>query len=81
MRVLLTFETTYDAVLLGYGLRQLEFGTGGPGRADHLYTTAQLREDFASLQIVELREFEADLAEGRGHCGRSALVGLVARKP
>ena len=54
---------------------------GGPGRADHLYTTAQLREDFASLQIVELREFEADLAEGRGHCGRSALVGLVARKP
>jgi len=27
-----------------------------------------------------LREYEADLAEGSQHRGRSALIGLVARK-
>jgi SAM-dependent methyltransferase len=67
-------------VLQGYGLRQLEYRTGGPGIASHLYTVELLRESFAELEIVELREYEAQLAEGSGHCGQSALVGLVARK-
>jgi hypothetical protein len=39
-----------------------------------------LREAFADLDIVELREYEADVAEGSGHHGRSALIGLVARR-
>ncbi len=68
-------------VLQGYTPRQLEYRTGGPPFVSHLYTPALLREAFAGLEIVELREYEADLAEGKGHCGRSALVGLVARKP
>ena len=38
------------------------------------------REAFAAMDIVELREYEADLAEGSGHHGRSALIGLVARQ-
>jgi hypothetical protein len=33
---------------------------------------------FADVKIVELRKYEATLAEGIGHCGRSALVGVVA---
>ena len=32
------------------------------------------------MDIVELREYEADLAEGSGHRGHSALIGLVARR-
>ncbi|MDB5897111.1 MAG: Methyltransferase type 11 [Ramlibacter sp.] len=68
-------------VLQGYGLRQLELRTGGPGMASHLYTAQLLRDAFAQLEIVELREYEAELAEGSGHCGQSALIGLVARKP
>ena len=32
------------------------------------------------MEILELREYEAELAEGTGHKGRSALIGLVARK-
>ncbi len=68
-------------VLQGYTPRQLEYRTGGPGLVSHLYTEALLREAFADLQIVELQSYEADLAEGSGHHGRSALVGLVARKP
>lgn len=68
-------------VLQGYTPRQLEYRTGGPPFASHLYTEALLREAFAGLEIVELREYEADLAEGTGHFGRSALIGLVARRP
>lgn len=68
-------------VLQGYGPKQLEYRTGGPPILSHLYTGDMLREAFAALQIVELREYEAELAEGSGHHGMSALVGLVARKP
>ena len=68
-------------VLQGYTPRQLEHRTGGPPFVSHLYTEPMLRQAFAALEITALREFEADLAEGRGHCGRSALIGLVARAP
>ena len=68
-------------VLQGYTPRQLENKTGGPPRVDHLYTEALLRDAFAGLEILALREYEAELAEGTGHRGRSALIGLVARRP
>jgi SAM-dependent methyltransferase len=68
-------------VLQGYGPRQLEYRTGGPPIASHLYTPALLREAFAELEILELLEYEAEVAEGTGHKGWSALIGLVARKP
>jgi len=67
-------------VLQGYTPRQLEFGTGGPPLASHLYTEAMLRDAFADLDILSLRDYEADVAEGAGHQGRSALIGLVARR-
>ena len=67
-------------VLQGYTPRQLDYRTGGPPQVSHLYTPAMLREAFAELDIVELREYEADVAEGSGHHGRSALIGLVARR-
>jgi len=35
---------------------------------------------FAALQILTLREYDADLQEGTRLVGRSALIGLVARK-
>ena len=67
-------------VLQGYTPRQLEYGTGGPPQLSHLYTEAVLREAFVELEIENLRVYEADLAEGKGHHGRSALIGLVARR-
>ena len=67
-------------VLQGYGPRQLEYKTGGPSLLSHLYTSELLREAFASTQIIELREYEADLTEGARHRGRSALIGMVARR-
>ena len=67
-------------VLQGYTPKQLEYRTGGPPFVSHLYTPELLRAAFADLEILELREYEADVAEGTGHCGRSALIGLVARR-
>ena len=67
-------------VLQGYTPRQLEYRTGGPPIASHMYTPQLLLEAFAAMEILDLREYEAELAEGTGHKGRSALIGLVARK-
>ena len=68
-------------VLQGYTPKQLDYKTGGPPQLSHLYTEAMLREALADLEIVTLREYEAELAEGSGHHGRSALIGMVARRP
>jgi len=68
-------------LLLGYTPKQLEYKTGGPSTIENLYTTAFLREKFSDWAIEELVEYEDDLSEGIGHKGRSALIGLIARKP
>jgi SAM-dependent methyltransferase len=67
-------------LLQGYTPRQLEYKTGGPPLASHLYTPELLCEAFTQLQIGELREYEAEVAEGTGHRGHSALIGMVARR-
>ena len=67
-------------MLQGYTPRQLEFRTGGPLLASHLYTEAMLRTAFADLETLTLREYDADVDEGSGHRGRSALIGMVARR-
>ena len=67
-------------VLQGYTPKQLDYKTGGPPHASHMYTQSLLRDAFEDLELAELREYEAELAEGSGHRGRSALIGLVARR-
>jgi ubiquinone/menaquinone biosynthesis C-methylase UbiE len=67
-------------VLQGYTPKQLDYRTGGPPIASHMYTPQLLREAFGALEIVELREYEKVIEEGTGHKGQSALIGLVARK-
>jgi 2-polyprenyl-3-methyl-5-hydroxy-6-metoxy-1,4-benzoquinol methylase len=68
-------------VLQGYTPKQLEYKTGGPPQADHMYTEPLLREAFAGWEILHLVEHEDVLEEGTKHVGRSALIDLVARKP
>lgn len=67
-------------ILQGYTPKQLQYKTGGPPQVEHLYTEALLREAFAGLDIEVLDSYEAEVDEGSGHRGRSALIGLVARK-
>ncbi len=68
-------------LLEGYAPRQLEYGTGGPPVAAHMYTPQLLREEFRGWELLELREYDAERNEGSGHRGMSALVDLVARRP
>lgn len=68
-------------LLEGYGLKQLEYKTGGPSDADNLYTIPIVREAFGAMQIEVLEEYDASLSEGARHQGMSALVDLVATRP
>lgn len=68
-------------LLQGYGLKQLEYRTGGPPIPENLYTIPLLKAAFASMHVLELREHERVMSEGTAHSGQSALVDLVARKP
>ena len=67
-------------VLQGYTPRQLDYKTGGPPLLSHLYTEALLRDSFADFELLRLDDYEAELSEGERHSGRSALIGLVARR-
>lgn len=68
-------------LLHGYTPKQLEYKTGGPSLIENLYTKEMLLEEFSGWKIEELVEYEEDLAEGIRHNGRSALIGMIARKP
>lgn len=67
-------------IVQGYTPKQLDYRTGGPPILSHLYTRELLDTAFAELTVRELREYEADVREGQGHSGHSALIGLVARR-
>ena len=68
-------------LLHGYTPKQLDHGTGGPKVLENLYTPELLQEAFGDMEIRELESYEAELSEGTGHVGRSALIDLVTVKP
>lgn len=68
-------------IMQGYTPRQLEYGTGGPPHAENMYTGALLRAAFGDWDVLHLVEHDDVIEEGAGHCGMSALIDLVARKP
>ncbi|MBC7140582.1 MAG: methyltransferase domain-containing protein [Rhodobacteraceae bacterium] len=68
-------------LLHGYAPRQAGYGTGGPPQAGNMYTLDLLRESFAGYEVLRAADFDAEVDEGKGHSGRSALIDFVARKP
>lgn len=68
-------------LLEGYRPEQLANGTGGPGVEENLYTEALLRDAFAGFEIERIEAYDAELNEGPGHSGESAVIDLIARKP
>jgi SAM-dependent methyltransferase len=68
-------------LLHGYTPKQIDYGTGGSRQVENLYTEDLLRQAFGDFEILELKAYDADLSEGAGHAGRSALIDLVARRP
>lgn len=65
----------------GYTPEQIALGTGGPRAAENLYTEEILAEAFADWEILRLEAYGAELDEGMGHSGPSAVIDLIARKP
>lgn len=78
--MLRTLRAGGSLLLQGYTPRQLEYRTGGPPLVENLYTPELLRAAFAGHDIVELRAYDAVLAEGTQHAGISALIDCVVRK-
>jgi cyclopropane fatty-acyl-phospholipid synthase-like methyltransferase len=67
-------------LLQGYGLKQLDYKTGGPSEPERLYTRAILEEAFGDFASLDIAEHDSALKEGDHHVGMSALVDLVGRK-
>jgi len=67
-------------LMQGYGLKQLDYKTGGPPDVTRLYTRALLEQAFGDFSALDIREHDSVIAEGAGHGGMSALIDLVARK-
>jgi SAM-dependent methyltransferase len=68
-------------LLEGYRPEQVDYGTGGPPRREHMYTRAWLEDQFSDWDILVLGDYDAVIREGQAHNGMSALIDLVARKP
>lgn len=68
-------------ILQGYRVEQLGYGTGGPPEADHLYSVEMVRKAFADCEVLDLAGYDAEIHEGTGHKGMSALLGATVRVP
>lgn len=67
--------------LHGYAPRQVAYGTGGPPTPDNMYTVPLLEEAYPGWEVLRASDYDAEIHEGTGHSGRSALIDFVARKP
>ncbi len=67
-------------LLQGYGLKQLDYKTGGPSEPERLYTRALLEESFGDFSSLDISEHDSVIKEGDHHVGLSSLIDLVARK-
>ena len=67
-------------LMQGYGLKQLDYKTGGPSDPAQLYTPELLQDAFGDFSSLDIREYDSVIQEGSRHQGMSALIDLVGRK-
>lgn len=53
---------------------------GGPRDMAMLFSTDEIRSDFANYEIIELEEKEIELNEGQFHNGTGSIIRFVGRK-
>lgn len=69
------------AVLLeAFDKSQLGNESGGPQQLEMLFSLAELKEDFASMDIQLLEQKSITIDEGIYHRGQAEVVRLIARK-
>jgi SAM-dependent methyltransferase len=64
----------------GYGLKQLDYGTGGPKEPQNLYTKEMLHSAFSGCSELTVVAYDAEISEGSGDHGLSALIDVVGQK-
>jgi protein-L-isoaspartate O-methyltransferase len=64
----------------GYTPKQLTYKTGGPSDVERLYTRDMYETAFTGFTSIDIREYDAEIYEGDGHGGMSALIDLVGVK-
>mgnify|MGYP001766590366 CR=1 FL=1 len=68
-------------ILEGYRPEQIAYGTGGPKTPENMYTRELLEAAFGDFVDLRIDAYDAEFAEGDGHCGMSAVIDLVGRRP
>ena len=68
-------------LLEGFHTDQLPRSSGGPKRAEMLFSTDGLAEEFPGLETEQLERVVTVLAEGPYHRGEAVVVRMQARKP
>ena len=68
-------------ILEAYRPEQLNYGTGGPPRAELMMTREGLTQECSGLDFMLLNETVRPVIEGVGHHGDGAVIQLVAQKP
>lgn len=68
-------------ILEAYRPDQIHLGTGGPQNAELTMSLDSLKAELPRLEHEYLCEVDRDVAEGKFHLGKSAVVQLIARKP
>lgn len=53
---------------------------GGPKDIESLFSTSEIRSDFANYEIIELEEKEIELNEGQFHNGKGSVIRFLGRK-
>lgn len=67
-------------LLEGFSKEQLDYGTGGPNRADMLFSNEELQSDFTGLSEMEVRTEVINLDEGEFHQGKASVVRFIGKK-
>ena len=67
-------------ILQCFHIHQLNYSSGGPRNADHLYTLEMIRDDFSSMKFLHTQEGQVELQEGIFHDGQAAVVSAVIQK-
>lgn len=67
-------------LLEGYTPKQLDYKTGGPSKIENLYTRDLLEKSFGDFAKLDIRVYDAEIHEGAGHGGMSALIDVVGVK-
>jgi SAM-dependent methyltransferase len=67
-------------ILESFAPEQLQYDTGGPKNLDMLPSLSTLQQELTDLQWEIARGLERELAEGRFHDGKAAVIQILGRK-